>query len=95
MRSRRSILRFRSFWNLALSPFRLDTMAFLYTPILSVRPGSTGKNQHIGQPDSGTAGWCVNGVGLTEVERFGSGMSTPPPSKFAVTLPARFGPATT
>jgi hypothetical protein len=29
MRSRRSILRFRSFWNLALSPFRLDTMAFL------------------------------------------------------------------
>jgi hypothetical protein len=31
-------LRFRSFWNLALSPFRLDTMASLYTPILSVRP---------------------------------------------------------
>jgi hypothetical protein len=36
MRSRRSILRFRSFWNLALSPFRLDTMAFLYTPVSSV-----------------------------------------------------------
>jgi len=30
MRSRRSILRFRSFWNLALSPFRLDTMASLF-----------------------------------------------------------------